>query len=566
MNTFSRKSRAGIAAIIYLFVLTEGLHAQALKFPNSASSVIIGDLDVTGNQVTVEALIRMEKNSAGGDVVSKHNNPLNVNYLLRPLTFELTTYLSGSSGPTHFLQMFNPFKLSLNRWYHIAGTYDGTRAKYYVNGCLVIDTPFTGNLYQNNCLATIGNKANCECEPFSGMISEVRIWKVARSQQQIAENMLTLPDPTGQRGLLACYTFDGNYVNRQGDNRWNGKKTGTPLFSSDDASIQSFEVTGIQTNNTDCEKSRNGVITVFASRPDAVYSLDRSHYQSANQFVSLDAGNYTVYARDSEGCLVTAGATVGNNHGLVALSQTFSLCREGSYYGHTGAGTYTDTIYAASGCDTLRTLHLTQNMQSITTDNRIICEGETYQGHQSSGEYTDTLVAANGCDSIHVLQLTVLSRPHPDLGANRSICKGDSINLFPGSFDAYLWQDGSSENHLTVTSPGVYSVRVSNTCGSEQQKLIVTDGVCGLYFPNAFTPNGDGRNDSFRPVIFNLHDFRWKIFNRFGQLVFETKEPAKGWDGRLNGQLQNAGVYIWACSYTRNDKVEVRKGSMVLIR
>src|SRR5450432_3083654 len=141
MNTLSRKSRAGIAAVIYLFVYTGALHAQALKFPNSASSVIIGDLDVTGNQVTVEALIRMEKNSTGGDVVSKHNNPLNVNYLLRPLTFELTTYLSGNSGPTHFLQMFNPFKLSLNRWYHIAGTYDGTRAKYYVNGCLVIDTP-----------------------------------------------------------------------------------------------------------------------------------------------------------------------------------------------------------------------------------------------------------------------------------------------------------------------------------------------------------------------------------------------------------------------------------------
>ena len=86
MNTFIRKSPTGIAAVIYLLAHTITLHAQALKFPNSASSVIIGDLDVTGNQVTVEALIRMEKNSTGGDVVSKHSNPLNVNYLLRPLT------------------------------------------------------------------------------------------------------------------------------------------------------------------------------------------------------------------------------------------------------------------------------------------------------------------------------------------------------------------------------------------------------------------------------------------------------------------------------------------------
>ena len=114
--------------------------------------VNIGDLDVSGNQITVEALIYYDK---GLNVVSKHTGPDNVNYLLRPITFELTTFVSGNSGPTKFLFMVNPFTFSRNQWYHIAGTYDGKYVKYYVDGCLVIDTPWSGNLYQNDLITCI---------------------------------------------------------------------------------------------------------------------------------------------------------------------------------------------------------------------------------------------------------------------------------------------------------------------------------------------------------------------------------------------------------------------------
>src|SRR5882672_6645889 len=116
MNTSRRalsistpKSLIGVLAIVCFLANGEKLLAQTLDFPNGASSVNIGDLDVPGNQITVEALICMEKNTPGGNIVSKHLNPSNVNYLLRPMTFELTTYLNGSSGPTHFLKMINPF-------------------------------------------------------------------------------------------------------------------------------------------------------------------------------------------------------------------------------------------------------------------------------------------------------------------------------------------------------------------------------------------------------------------------------------------------------------------------
>jgi gliding motility-associated-like protein len=552
--------------LLWLLVNKGNLHAQSLEFTNGSSAMTVGDLDVTGNQLTVEALIYMEQNTGSGDIVSKHLNPFTVNYLLRPLSFELTAYNYGYSGPTHFIQAINPSQLALNKWYHIAGTYDGKRIKYYVNGCLVIDSAFTGNLCQNNFLTTIGNKNTCFCEPFLGKVDEVRIWNIARTQHEIAENMLVLPNPGSQPGLLACYEFNGDYINSTGKTDWNGKITGSPALSTGGAAIQSFEVTGIQTANADCEKVSNGSLLVTTNRAGAVFSIDGIHYQSNSQFSALKTGNYTVYTKDAQGCLLKDAATVDNNHNFVLLSLSGSLCRGGAFLGHTAAGTYIDTVTAGKGCDTLRTLVLTDNARSIDSSSMSICEGSSYLGHQVSGRYADTLVRTNGCDSIHILNLTVVPRPRPDLGGSRSICKGDSINLSPGPYSSYLWQDGSSTDHMLVTQAGVYSVQVVNACGSKQEQVLITDGYCGAFFPNAFTPNGDGHNDQFKPVVYSLSNFRWKIFNRMGQVVFETSEFNKGWDGTVRGQTPVPGVYVWTCSYSRNNKVEMKKGTLVLIR
>jgi gliding motility-associated-like protein len=87
--------------------------------------------------------------------------------------------------------------------------------------------------------------------------------------------------------------------------------------------------------------------------------------------------------------------------------------------------------------------------------------------------------------------------------------------------------------------------------------------------PNAFTPNGDGMNDVFR--IQNgvkTEKFNLKIFNRWGQPVFETKNWKQGWDGRYRGQPQATGTFIWFMRYTdtRSNKPVERKGSLTLIR
>jgi len=248
---------------------------------------------------------------------------------------------------------------------------------------------------------------------------------------------------------------------------------------------------------------------------------------------------------------------------------TQSICYGQSYLGHSSSGTYIDTLVGASGCDSIRTLQLTVLPKSFSTIVQTICDGQTYDGHGSSGTYIDTLVATNGCDSITTLQLTVLPKPAPYLGADTALCTGKTIQLYPGQFITYTWQDGSTQNHFTVTQPGLYSVIVSNSCGSGSDEIIIKEGICDIYFPSAFTPNNDGKNDFFKILgAQNLKDYHLAVYNRYGQKVFETNDYTKGWTGDVKGQLQNTGVYVWYCNFKKSSSPEniLMKGTVALIR
>jgi len=158
-------------------------------------------------------------------------------------------------------------------------------------------------------------------------------------------------------------------------------------------------------------------------------------------------------------------------------------------------------------------------------------------------------------------------KPKPDLGPDKEICEGDSLLLTPGLFSSYLWQNGSTDQYLAASLPGIYSVTVTENCGSATDNIIIKTKDCTPYFPNAFTPNRDGKNDQFKILNgYNLQQYELVIYNRWGQKIFQTKDPLIGWDGMLNGRLQNGGVYVWYSSFKRNDKQTNLKGTFILIR
>ena len=201
---------------------TNWLRTQAV-----GQSVTVGDLDVSGNQMTIEANFNcssfpINRPDKWEDIVSKHSNTTDANYVLRMDLAAITT----TTG--HYLLSPSCDNLVLNKTFHVALVYDGATLKFYRNGFLMGQMPAPGNLILNNWLTTIGDYAvnNPVGTNFLGYINEVRIWNVARTQSQLQTYMnASLPNPATTPGLLGYYTFE-NLLNKQGNAAYNGTLNG----------------------------------------------------------------------------------------------------------------------------------------------------------------------------------------------------------------------------------------------------------------------------------------------------------------------------------------------------
>ena len=100
----------------------------------------------------------------------------------------------------------------------------------------------------------------------------------------------------------------------------------------------------------------------------------------------------------------------------------------------------------------------------------------------------------------------------------------------------------------TFSEPGTYRVvcSVNNTsCQTDSSEVTVAIAESYLAVPNVFTPNNDGQNDEFRVAYRSLREFHIWVYNRWGKLVYESVDPAKGWDGNINGRPAAPGAYYY---------------------
>ncbi|MBW8686770.1 gliding motility-associated C-terminal domain-containing protein [Chitinophaga rhizophila] len=173
-------------------------------------------------------------------------------------------------------------------------------------------------------------------------------------------------------------------------------------------------------------------------------------------------------------------------------------------------------------------------------------------------------------DSVNV---TVAGIPEFDLGRDTMLCIGEDLTLRvnAGAGNQIRWQDGSTSSTFRVTTPGTYTVTISNECGAMSDQIVVRYQPCEPkpHFPTGFTPNGDGHNDSFKPVVRGpMYDYDLRIYNRWGELIFLSKDQKQGWDGRYKGALVENGTYVWMLSYKKvlGGAVNVVKGEVTAIR
>ena len=157
------------------------------------------------------------------------------------------------------------------------------------------------------------------------------------------------------------------------------------------------------------------------------------------------------------------------------------------------------------------------------------------------------------------------------------------INTSTGLIDTWIWSYVVGNSNLQtpplIKFPAnnierLYTIKLvasNNTigCRDSMSKVLKVFDNCFIAVPSAFTPNGDGLNDYLRPNnAIKATNLEFKVFNRWGQLVFESRNWQERWDGKINGVTQSAGVYVWFLSYTHADtgKKVFQKGTTTLIR
>ena len=198
------------------------------------------------------------------------------------------------------------------------------------------------------------------------------------------------------------------------------------------------------------------------------------------------------------------------------------------------SGVYTDVIPTPSGCDSTVITTLTVLQALTATNEQSICPGTSVQvgtsTYSSQGVYTDVLQSVDGCDSL--VTTVVFMLPYPTSTLQATVCEGGTY-FFGG---------------LELTEAGVYqdTVYTPGSCDTIKT-LILTVENCEFIISNVLTPNGDGQNDTWKvsdPTV--IAGCTVKIYNRWGQPVYETTDYNNEWGGTKNDEDLPDGVYFYS--------------------
>lgn len=155
------------------------------------------------------------------------------------------------------------------------------------------------------------------------------------------------------------------------------------------------------------------------------------------------------------------------------------------------------------------------------------------------------------------------------------ICEGLShqINI-PAHGQSYQWATGQTSNTISITRAGNYGFSFVDMGGCIQSDTIYVTAILPealVYIPNAFTPNGDGINDLFKVEGEEIEEFHIRVFNRWGEMVFESENRSVGWNGSLHNSGQYHlpdGIYPYVLKYKGTceaERIELR-GFVTILR
>lgn len=243
----------------------------------------------------------------------------------------------------------------------------------------------------------------------------------------------------------------------------------------------------------------------------------------------------------------------------------------------TASGAYAVTVTNAAGCSgtfNAQAEFIAPPAVDLGPDT-VLCEGQllrldagnagsTYQWSNGStarqimvgqaGTYS--VVVNNGACS-RTDAISVHFNPSPARMAAREFhtCLDDEPRYVvidagnPGS--RYAWSTGATTRVVMASAYGWYYVHITNQydCSTADSARVIEHCPATIFIPNTFTPNGDGLNDVFLPLGKSIASMQLKVFNRWGELLFESDDPAIGWDGTYRGEVVKSDMYVWRLNY-----------------
>jgi gliding motility-associated-like protein len=174
-----------------------------------------------------------------------------------------------------------------------------------------------------------------------------------------------------------------------------------------------------------------------------------------------------------------------------------------------------------------------------------------------------------GCIGRDTIEVNYDSMINSLLGQDTLMCEEEVIILSSVPYSDFSWFDNSNSTTKLINSPGTYWIRVTNTCGVFLDTILISskDCSCNIYTPNSFTPNGDNINDLFFPVFdCEPERYNFSIFNRWGELIFESDNVYSSWEGTFEGEKVPIGTYEYKIIYKLDNTVKSIMGHVNVLR
>lgn len=189
-----------------------------------------------------------------------------------------------------------------------------------------------------------------------------------------------------------------------------------------------------------------------------------------------------------------------------------------------------------------------------------------------------TATAVNGCRTVLQNNIVIMAT-NANAGNDTSVASGQSLQLQASGGINYTWSPATGLNNPFIANPVLmlsgsqtvtYTVRAYTATGCDSFDDITIQVIQApeIYLPTAFTPDGNGLNDSYKASLVGIKEFKFlRIYNRYGQLVFSSAEAGMGWDGTYQGRKQNSGVYVVIARGKDFRGLDIeRKSTLILIR